>query len=251
MKNKSNHIELVQRYLNNELTAQERDAFEKELKHNNLLREELYMQRKIDLFIQDDDLENFKFELDYVYDNLIKKRKKKRYLSVGRMAFAAASILLLISLSVVFLMNDNNVSGDKIFNEYYEGYPSSYITRSVEPCIKNNLYASALAQYEAKDYVSAKESFIAVSKNHLNNIAARFYLGIVNVELGDYNSAIEYFNKVIKSKDQFYVEQSEWYKVLCLVKLNHKSHAITHLNAIVEQKGFYRSRAEEILLKLE
>ncbi len=252
MKNKTNYTELVQKYLNNDLTTHEQDAFEKELKQNKLLREELNLQKNLDCFIQDDDLENFKLELDEVYDNLIRKKQKKRFLGIGSLSFAAASIVLIVTLGIVFLTNSGRkFSSDEIFKEYYEGYPSAYTTRSVEPCVKNDQYADALLQYEAKNYIGAKESFIVVSKNHPNNIASKFYLGIVHIELKDYDNAIRNFSKVIESNDQFYKEQSEWYKALCLVKLGRKTEAITGLNAIVEHKGFYRSHAEEILSKLE
>jgi tetratricopeptide (TPR) repeat protein len=102
-----------------------------------------------------------------------------------------------------------------------------------------------------KNYEEAKISFMTVCENHPDNIASKFFLGIVEIELGDFNGALGYFNQVIKSKDQFYTEQSEWHRALCLIKLDLKQEATKQLNTIIEQKGFYVKKAEEIISMLE
>lgn len=252
MKNKPNYTELVQMYLAHELNDIQRDAFETKLKNDKLLRIELNLQKRLEDFILDDDLENFKLGLDRVYDNLPKKHSVKRYLIFGKASLIAASVLVLISLSIMFFNSKNNVfSGDEIFNQYYEGYPSSFTTRTGEVSLKDSQFLIALEHYKIKNFKEAKISLISVRKSYPDNIASKFYLGIVDIELGEFKDAIIFFDEVIQSKDQFYTEQSEWHKALCLVKLELKSKAIRQLNSIVEQKGFYLSRAEEILSRLE
>ncbi len=252
MKNKPNYTELVHKYLANELSAEQLNEFKAELKNNKLLRQELSLQKKLDDFILDDELENFKLGLDEVYDDLIKRKPKTRRLNVSKISLIAASILILISLSVLFFNSEDSIlSGDEIFSEYYEGYPSSYNSRTGEVCLKDSRFQIAFEQYKNKDYKKAKISFLTVCENYPNNVASKFYLGIVDIELGEFEGAIGYFDKVIKSKDQYYTEQSEWHKSLCLLKLGSKSEAVKQLSSIAEQKGFYHEKAEEILLLLE
>lgn len=252
MKNKSNYTELVQRYLYDELSAQELDAFEKELKQSKYLREELNLQKKIDQFIQDDELENFNLELNQVYDKLVKKGSKKRRLNFRRLSLIAASIIVLFTLGIVFLNNVNDrMSCDEIFDEYYQGYMPTYKTRSLITCSVDSLFKNAIDQYNSMNYQAAEVGFLSVINTHSKNIASRFYLGVVYIELEKYSKAIDSFNEVIATKDQYYQEQSEWYKALCFIKLNDKTAAAKQLQAIVARKGYCSEQADEILLKLD
>ncbi len=252
MKSKPNYSELVHQYLANELSNEQLDAFEAELRKNDALKKELIFQKKLDSFIQDDELERFKKVLDLVYYRIKTNKNNIKFFTIGKLSLIAASIIILISLSIVFFNSHNGgYNSNEIFNQYYEGYPSSYTTRAGEVCLKDSQFMIALEHYKMNKYEEAKISFMTVCENHPDNIASKFYLGIIGIELGDFNGALGYFDQVIKSKDQFYTEQSEWHRALCLIKLELKHEATKQLNTIIEQKGFYVDKAAEIISMLE
>jgi ethanolamine utilization protein EutP (predicted NTPase) len=58
------------------------------------------------------------------------------------------------------------------------------------------------------------------------------------------------FNAIIADKRSLYVEQSEWYYALCLLKKDNIVAARSALQKISMDNGFYKTSAEEILNKL-
>ena len=64
-----------------------------------------------------------------------------------------------------------------------------------------------------------------------------------------YTEAIPEFTNVILHGDNLFIEESEWYRALCHLKLNQKEVAKEQLLAIVRKRGFYASDAKAILRK--
>ena len=246
MKNKPNYSEFVHKYLSGELNPQEHDAFEREISKNNQLKQELEFQKRLDQIILDDELENFKLALDQVSENLVITKSRKRSISVAKLSLVAATILIIVALGVVFFNNNDKLSDDEIFNNYYTEYPSPYRTRANDLFL-NSQYLKAMECYDMKDYISAKHGLISAVKDEPNNIASKFYLGIVSVELNEFHNAIKCFDEVIKSRDQFYLEQSEWYKALCFFKVGNRAEAFKQLGFIANKNGYYQANAAEII----
>jgi len=252
MKKKINYFEQVQAYLADEMSPHQRNEFEAEVAQNNSLKRELIFQKKVNTIIMDDELEQFKNELDNIHKEVAPSTERKRGISFGRNTLIAASLLILISLSFLLITNGSGSSkSDHIYAKYYEKYAPDYTTRAYGQSACEFQFAQAYQNYKLNEYGLAKPVFESFIKYEPNNFAAKFYLGAIYLELNEMDSAIVQFNAVIVSNDQFYLEHAEWYKALGALKLGEIKSAIDQFKLIANQEGFYQTRAEEIVSELQ
>ena len=252
MESKPNYSELVQKYLADEMSKEEIRLFETELEQNKSLRKELAFHKRLNEILMDDELERFKAELDMIHKEVTIPKVKYRKLYSRRWTIVAAVALILISVSLVLFCERDVWSQDaKVFDKYYAKYNSQNVVRSYTGCSTQLEYLKALDLYDSGNYDDAKKAFQAIVSEKSKNIAAKFYLGIILIELEKTEDAILYFNDVIASGDQFYLEHSQWYKSLCLVQMDNLPEAMKQLKIISDENGFYHVRAEEIISKLQ
>jgi tetratricopeptide (TPR) repeat protein len=62
-----------------------------------------------------------------------------------------------------------------------------------------------------------------------------------------FEEAIPQYSKVIEHGDNMFVEEAEWYKALCYLKLERKDLAKEQLVAIINRNGYYANNAKAIL----
>ncbi len=248
METKSNYTRLVQMYLMDELSTEEKQSFETALKTNSKLREELELQQNLNNAILDDELENFKIGLDEIHQNLTQPLRAERSINYGKISLIAATLIILFTIGALLKnRNSESLSPDEIFETYYKKYASLNVSRDSEIGMAGSQYQDALINYETNNYEIATIQFQSIITDDPKNIAARFYLGIIYIELGKESIAIDQFESVIKSHDQYYLEHAEWYKALCLIKLKQKRAAFNQFNSIIEYGGYYSCRAEAIV----
>jgi tetratricopeptide (TPR) repeat protein len=252
MKNKPNYSELVQKYLDNEMSKDEINLFESEIEQNKSLQKELNFHKKLNEVLSDEELEDFKVGLDKIHKEIAGGNGRKRRLYSRRWSLIAASILILITFGLVYVCERNVWSQDeKVFNQYYSRYISQNIVRSHTITTSCDAYIDALKLYDSEAYEKAELAFQSVIDAKPENIAAKFYLGIVNIELKELQIATLLFDQVIETGDQFYMEHSQWYKSLSLVAMGNNVEAIKQLKIISTENGFYKARADEIILQLQ
>ncbi|MBU1011517.1 MAG: hypothetical protein KKG99_00810 [Bacteroidetes bacterium] len=252
MKKKINYFEQVQVYLADEMSPHQREEFEAEVAQNNSLKRELVFQKKVNTIIMDDELEQFKYELDNIHKEVAPSTERKRSISFNRYTLIAASLLLLISLSFFLIMNGSGSSkSENIFTKYYKKYAPEYTTREYEQSDYESKFAAAYQNYKSNEYGLAKPVFESLIRFEPKNFAAKFYLGAIYIELNEIDSAIIQFDAVIVSNDQYYLEHSEWYKALGTLKLGEIKSAIDQFNLIANRKGYYQTLAEEIISELQ
>ena len=57
-------------------------------------------------------------------------------------------------------------------------------------------------------------------------------------------------HKVIDHGNNMFIEEAEWYKALCYLKMNKRAEAKKELLAVIDRKGHYEKDAKAILRKL-
>ena len=83
------------------------------------------------------------------------------------------------------------------------------------------------------------------------NLTSNFYSGISNIQIQEYLKANKNFIRVLEHKNNLFVEQSEWYLGICYLMTNERNKAKVTFDSIAKGKSFYRTKAKEILNKLE
>jgi TolA-binding protein len=166
---------------------------------------------------------------------------------ISYISLAAASII-----GVVFLVRSLIPSHDpdKIFSEYYEPYDAVLsVTRSPEKPGTESL-RSALGSYKSANYQAAAAGFSAAILSEGVSDSRMFYLGISQIELKDFNTAINLLELVAQGQSEF-AKEATWYLGLVCLKTGNKAKASGCFEILAQTPGYYRDRSEKILRLLK
>ncbi len=119
----------------------------------------------------------------------------------------------------------------------------------------NSYYAHKIIQqamrlFNSKNITNCIEELTLLYNYNHDDANAQFYLGMCYYQLGKYTIAQNYFQKNLNNINNIFHQESEFYKALCLLSTKQISEATKQLQQIVNNKGFYASRAQETLTKL-
>lgn len=158
---------------------------------------------------------------------------------------AAAVIGVLVLFSV--LMPSGNP--DKIFNTYYSSFNAfSPVTRG-ETHI-NEIFSSSINYYKTGDYKNASAGFAEVVASNPSFSSASFFLGLTDIESGNYEMAIKHLLSEITGKGQYSIE-AKWYLGLSYLKSGNTNKAKECFRELSESRGYFSERSEKILRRLK
>lgn len=240
--------DLIDRYLDGEMTVAEQVAFEELLRKDTELRNEFMLRKDVDDAINEDDVMNLRESMEEImYPNLSKRMSRPAIYKI-----MAAAMAILIVLGVCFLPLNQKTDGKQLFTEYYVTYPSSVNTRSaVDLSDREKITRKAFGYYEQHEFRKAKKQFKELLNTDKDNHMALFYLAISCVELENFSQAEKYLNQLIKNPNHIFWEQSYWYLSLVYLKQEKDDKAKLTLQTITNEKLSYASEAEKILKQLD
>ncbi len=262
-KQKEIHQE-IEAYLQNEMSKNNRALFEKRLKNDVHLRDELNLHISLNNTLnkeqtttfKESDLENATFKetkallKSETFQNISKninttsnqyfKERNRKKMPKKRLYYItaiAATLVLLIGLST-FL----NTSNTTLYKEYntWNDLPSK-IEKSDNQTINIETYYNKKAYTKIIDLLIDKEQ----------NTHELIYLGASYFQLNKYKKAIEIFDKLIASNA---IDNSKgyWYKMLIYLKQKDTQKTKELLATITQNKQNYNyQKAIEIIKKLE
>lgn len=156
--------------------------------------------------------------------------------------YLSALLILLISVSSIIYFQPHK----DIFKEYYTSENIMDQTRGDGDIV------DGVIKFHNKDYKSATQYFSKIIQKDSSNITIWFYYGISNIEIRDFNKAIESFNYIINENDNLYIEHAEWYLALCYLKNNQKDKAIDQFTKISKNfDNYHQNEAIKILKELK
>ncbi|MCF8233902.1 MAG: tetratricopeptide repeat protein [Bacteroidales bacterium] len=242
-------LELIDRYLNQDLRGNELSEFEKMLSNNPWFRKEVNLHKEINAALLEKDIMKLRNELKSIQakqrtsrNKIIRMFPPNRYL-FGSIA-AAASIILIIGGILLFSKGDH-VSNNSLYSNYYNPEEAITIVRSGGNTEDITLKEAMMA-YQDKNYESAIELFSQEPQNNL----AKFYMGLSYMETGNSKKAIELFNELISHQENLFVEQAEWYLGLSYLKIDEYEKAKELLTRIANSDNIYQTDAKKILKNL-
>jgi hypothetical protein len=251
--------DLINKYLKGEMDAQERTAFENEMKNNSELAEEVKLHREIDETLKDTDVLEFHQQLDAIYKKLneegqlssrpIEKKSKQRIIHL-RWYYAAASFVILLGISAVLYLILRPPLNERLYAMYFKPYDGTINVRSGNQRAVSEMQ-SALDAYNNEDFKTAWAMLKDISDKDKTNAKAYFFRGMSAMEINEPDDAIASFNNVIKHETSLYIDQAIWYQALCYLKKDDNVDALIQLTKVVETNGNHKPEAEEIIGKLK
>ena len=173
-------------------------------------------------------------------------KSSRRNLFVRFATLSAAAILGAFILLRALLPSSDP---EKLFNSYYQPFAAmSTVTRSINND-ETNIYSSAIESYKSGEYQKAAVGFSSVQEKDPSNISSKFFLGLSQLALKNYDGAINLLSAAANNPGE-YGKEARWYLGLAYLKTSNKEKAAECFQLLAGSDGFYSERSEKILRRL-
>ena len=173
-------------------------------------------------------------------------RKSKKYLALRVVGYAAAAFIA--GLLVVKTLIPSN-KPDDVYQDFYKPL-NAYSSTTRSNSSKVDPYANAVEKYKMGQFQIAGVMFSDLIYEDPSNISYRFFSGITQLELANYDQSIELLNEVIKNNGEFRKE-AKWYLSLAYIKYNKPQLASDLLTELSIEKGYYQRMAQDLLERIK
>lgn len=234
-------LETIERYLKNTMDIEERNTFEKKLKNNATLQQQV---KDIETLLFGVRKAVFKTKANHFHDELINKDSetvadtKVFRLNFKQLSIAASVIILLGS---VWFFNQSNSNQD-IFSKYY------IEDRGLETNMgesDNYTFDDAMVDYKQKKYTTAIDKWSALLKSKPENDTLNYFLGVAHLANKNENKATNYLKTVVKTSKSEFLNEAYFYLGLSYLKMDNTDLAIEYF----EKSNSERSKT--IILELK
>ena len=227
--------------------------FNAELKENTDLMAEVSLRNHINKAIGESDILSLRAKLAHARKESEKKEVKSILMpqfDLKSTRFWRNSVAMIIVLvGLMGALNTGLQSVDKTYNKYFDT-PTWASERSINTSSVDE-YQKVRQYFAEEDYTKTIELLEHTTTTPQEAFVKNFYLALSYQNLNQYDKAIEAYTRVIDHGDNLFIEEAEWYKSLCYLKLNQKNKAKNELLAVIERKGHYENDAKAIVRKLK
>jgi len=260
--------ELVQKYLDKQMSKEEMKVFEEELKVNPDLYEELLFHKEVDSAIKELIEENmFIKNLEKAHSSYLKTIEQggKTNIFSRKFAFmpkeakpktkpvvwyaAAAVTTLLIGSAVFFSIQSGGNSPDRLYAEYKIPYEVGGVQRSASSTTED-VYLTALALFEQKDYKACIANLDKLIAQGNAKSSVHYYKGLALLETDDAKEAVKNLLITAADSQSELQQEAEWFLGLAYLKAKDVQNAKKQFIHIKELYPYYKTKAGEILDKL-
>ncbi len=244
------NIEIIEKFIANELDGEQLVWFQNQLRSNREFVKQYQLHIDINEAIKENDIVQLRDKLDSIYNQYIKDKKKVIHFNLYNKLAIAASILIIIGITCIYLLTNKSLSNQELFAQYYEPYETVVNHRSGDD-YEEILFAKAFNLYENKLYNEALVYFNQILETQPDNTFILFYTAISEIETEQTEAAIEKFKQIIDNKNDVLYQQSKWYLALCYLKADKANEAILIFNEIIDNNFYCKTEAEKILRQIK
>jgi len=241
---------LLEEYLDDLLSKQERILFEEILRNDPELMKEFRLRKNVNEALQEDDILELRDTLDGILSD--NHKTKKVYKNPLFIASTAACIALLITFSWISFFSSHKSSSQELFVDNYSKYPVVTCFRSNTNITKTDLLiCSAFEAYESNNYVKSQEYLYKLRKTDDANNMIEFYLALSELELNNLGESEKLLVDLTNKRNHIFREQSYWYLALLYLKQDDVEKAKKVFELIIEEKMVKKTESEKILKSLK
>lgn len=241
-----NKSELIDKYLNQQLSPEELQLWDKLIQEDQDFREEALFHLELRRGIKRVVRQSLKERLQQLEaSKMAKKRNSVRKLwpLLGRIA-----AVLVLGFGV-FYLTQRGLSDETLYASYFHAYPNivAPIVRDVEE--EDVMAKQAFELYESKHYEEAALAFEDLYKTQQAPYAP-FYQALSRMALGDTEQAIAILEDPVWVIPERLQIPQNWYLALAYLKQGDHDHATKYLQSVWDAGGFQAAEAREILEKI-
>ena len=226
---------IIEAYLNNELVAEQRGAFENRINQEPDLLEEIALHRQIREFVKENEINNLESQVKnwMLAEKEDVKTKKITLFSSTNLLRIAASLTLILGLSWFYF--NSKTSDNQYLTELVGQNPGTLQggddRNTWTQLFQTKKYADVISLLVKKEQMSSEEVY---------------YLGLSYVAETNYSKAIAQFSK-ITLQDSVYAEKANWALALIYLKQNNEILAKSLLEKIADSDSEFNEKAKELL----
>lgn len=235
-------IEKIDDYLMERLPKADQAEFEQQIESDPELAAKVQEQRQVLHAVELMGDAEMKAQIGEAIRNRNQQSAKIRPINWKRGLAIAASVALLV---FAYFFYTNPASNDAMYANYYETYNISAGSRSDN---MGQEISAATSAYKAKNYQQALTQFEAIyaATQDTKWLLAQ---GLSQMELQQFDAALNSFQPLIQQKDPLYLEQALWYAALCHLKNSNTAQSQALLEQLLAQPSSFQATEAEALLK--
>lgn len=237
-------MELIERYLNDELSAEERKQTEQRMSADPEFKRKLEVFREFRQ-IYSDDSQSFRALLKEVDEEYRQNRKpKNNYWLIA----ASVSILALLA-AAYFLFLSPAQQPEELYAQHFSLPADNLTVRGDE---SQQLLNQAMSLYNEQQFEQALQRFDAWQAQHGDTIPVVFYSAMSHMAQGEMESAIAKLRMIImeRTADATYTAASRWYLSLAYINDGQKQKAEDLLKDLAGGSSSYATKARNLLDQL-
>jgi tetratricopeptide (TPR) repeat protein len=248
--------ELIIKYFEGSLTDAEKIVFEKLRATDPLFQDELEFQKMTKLAFQNQERKGLKEFLANLESNIatVEKSTVTSRPTVRKLwPYMAAAVVVLTFAATIFYKNtatpiENGPSLN--FHTYYEPYPNvvAPITRG-EAIDPEEVEKAAFLAYETRNFKEADRLFNQLKQQPKEYMP--FYRGITKIELGQYDSAIAFFESYLYSEGMQFRDQAKWYLALSHLLKGDVVQGKEELLKLRKSSGYKMDEVDRLLMDMK
>jgi tetratricopeptide (TPR) repeat protein len=240
--------ELIERYLDGELSQNELNNFEAQLKIDEELQAVIELHKEVDMAISQSDVIELREQLGAIAEKHKEQENATPKRSIRRFAWLAAASVAALLVVTVFL-NQQPQNNSQLFQDNYTAWSGPDNVRAASD-MQDAAISEAIELYKDENYQEALSKFNLILNDSPDNNMIRLYASISQIESGKLDEAENNLNVIIDSKDIFYTEHAQWYLALASISKGNMKNAKAILQNIISENTSYSEDASELLKAL-
>jgi tetratricopeptide (TPR) repeat protein len=239
----------IEDFIDDNLQGEELKTFLAELKENSGLRAEVALRKNIDKSIGEGDVINLRSKLIKAKQDVESNEIRSLIPETPHITHAhwwrAGVAVAVILIAIGGFMGRTHISTPS-YESYFEA-PHWVPQRSVMSDV--GILQQANGHFINGEYDKALVMYDKAIQDKDEKFVFQFYKASALQNLERYKEAIPEYSNVIQHGDNMFVEEAEWFRTLCFLKLGKTEEARNQLLAIVDRNGYYSRHAKAVLRK--
>ena len=241
----------IEDFIDGVLEGELLEEFKSELHDNTDLIAEVELRKKVNEAVNEKDIFALRNELISARESAETKRVKMFIPEVKseKMKFWRSSVaVLIVLLGIAGVLRNSFITIDNTYDNYFE-MPAWSPERSLSSEV--TLLQQANISYIAGDDTEVIKILSQKAASNNENPVFNFYMAASLQNLNKYQEAISEYTKVLNNADNLFVEEAEWYRSLCYLKLGNYEKAKIELLAVTDRKGHFENDAKAVIRRLK
>jgi anti-sigma factor RsiW len=240
----------IEEYIDGVLEGEDLEEFKSELADNLDLAAEVELRRNVNSAINEKDI--FELRRELAAARATAETNKVKMLipesKSDKLKFLRTSVaVVIVLLGLTGVLRNSLVSTDHTYENYYTS-PSWSAERALTDEV--SILQKANTSYMASEYDEVIQ-LLSIGEAGATNPVFDFYRAASFQNLEKFEDAIAGYTRVIENGDNLFIEEAEWYRGLCYLKLGELDKARNELLAVIERKGHFEEDAKAVIRRLK